>query len=411
MFGTVEKEIGKDFLYGDEDNKPKTYEAMSVYENHPLHNRGWKRFKMKPNEEDAFIVFLDDTIGFTSEQQRLLSMLGFTQELAVFEHTIKTQEGWRQYTCPSKGLTISPRLRLYYYLQTKAWAPIGKKLSEVSGKERSEIIAGLFTDKYVNQELFNEIVENENMRFYMQDVIHLPLGASIPGCPICGTGKFKPSLRRFRTIMDLREITAKDGTVYKDQLQLHVMSNVADKKFRADQDPTKRGRVWAQYPKTIAGFEMLVQRIPDMKPDGKGGMSDMSAGAGSSFTLQAPADFEDLKDRNAFVTFELTQTSLEERLADNNGFYALVYELETGNEPDVDTIMSVFTDDLSEVVQIPGVPDYYTLLLPKTPSYINKFVFGKGGDDRGSNSRKSSSNSEYGPSKNTQDFSEDDIPF
>lgn len=367
MFGTGTQKISNEFAYdnSNKSNEKKVYEPDSIYADHPV--KSYYRFWMKPGSQ-ANIIFLDDVTNFTEEQTSNLDILGFRQGLTIHEHGIQQGGKWRQYTCPNKGLRLTPRLRLYFTKQTRCWNAIGKAMAEGSQKEFDAILKGLFLADKMDVAMFNEIVTNEKQRHYFSDILKTPLGGTLD-CPICDEDakRNRPSVKVFRTIIDLREWTDKNGDTRKNELKLLPMG----RKYNGQFVSKERAQMLQNLRPGISGWEFSVGRVSEQK-NGR----EVSAGTGTNHDLFNCHEFEAIREMNDYAIFELTKDSIKERLEDNNFFYEVAWRLENDNEePNVDNILSDFTDGTSAL--IPWVPDYYDILLPKTPTFMNEFVLKK----------------------------------
>lgn len=369
MFGTNTKDITNEFIYDNAPKKEKTetkFASESIYDDHPVNS--YFRFKLAPNSEGN-VIFLDDVTNFTEEQLSELEKIGLRQGISVHEHNINSGGKWRQYTCPNKGLRIDPRLRLYFMKQTRAWSAVGKALEEATPTQREGLIKALFTNKNMDKDVFNSIVTNAKQAHYFSDVLKAPLGSFLD-CPICDEDpkKNRPSVKVFRTVIDLREWEDKDGNKRSNEMKLLVMSATYNKDFINQ----KRSKAMQNLRAGISGWEFAVQRNPVIKNN-----QDMSAACGTRHDLYDCHEIESLLDINDNALWRLAPTDLEVRLKDNHGFYALAYELACGSAPDVEKMCDIFGATDNTPVYIPFVPDYYDILSPKTPSFMNEFVLKK----------------------------------
>lgn len=384
MFGTGTENVTNDFAYDNDNATKKVYTPDSIYADHPV--KAYYRFWMPPNAQKS-IIFLDDVTNFSDEQTKVLDLIGFRQGLTVHEHNIQQGGKWRQYTCPNKGLRLTPRLRLYFSKQTRCWNAIGKALEDASESEFNGIIEKLFLSDKMDTGLFNELVSNEKQRHYFSDILKTPLGRYLD-CPICDEDakRNRPSVKVFRTVIDLSEWTDREGITRKNELKLLPMG----RKYNASFVSKERAQMLQNLRPGISGWEFSVKRV-SVTNNGR----EVSAGTGTNHDLYNCHELDALKEINPYSIFELTSETLSERLSDNSGFYDVAWRLENDNiAPNQKELLSKFTDETCNKALIPWVPDYYDTLLPKTPTFMNEFVLKK---------------TSYGKDNQTNDWA--DIPF
>lgn len=345
--------------------------------------RVYKNARFWVNKGDSSsVVFLDDPADFTDEQISVASdLLNVHFRGALLkEHSAKLTNPWDPskgpqwgnfFTC-TRGIKLSPALRLMAAYTLGLWdAKIGPALG--GDLERTQALFG--------HETFEGLVDlDKGAAAYLADYTN-PLGSEFP-CTVCDLayhstgaknkdGKMErvfeasittPRKTQFRTILNLKEYTKRDGTVVKNPMELYAYSRTeADEIHNA---LAAQGKTNRRKPRAGVGrFQFSISR---------GG--DKSKSLGAIGALEEEYSLEEIQGLNPDAVFKITETTVRNRLRENNGYRLALAFMRTGLSEDqiVEKVLKVFGDG----TLIPLPADYYEILMPGNPTYHN-MVFEK----------------------------------
>tara|TARA_R100000808_G_C2149095_1_gene157416 strand:- start:843 stop:2024 length:1182 start_codon:yes stop_codon:yes gene_type:complete len=382
MFGTYGKpsnEFANDNAPKREFTKPKS-----------IFDRGmnpYYRFRIKTDTE-AEVAFLDDRYSYTEDQLRHMECIGVMQgPITVHEHRLKLNRNGRvtynnYYTCANKGVRMTSLLRLYYYKKAGSWPTISKFIrdSEIDGGV-DDIFKALVTNPNIDANMLVEVL-SEAQYSRIRDIIETPLGG-IMDCPICDEDykKNRPRLATFRTVIDLREWEDRNGNTHINELKLFDSTGAASNSLMDQEENGGPGNMMKPK-KGLGGFVLRIKRSPNYVTVGNDRV-DRSPAVGTSHIPCNIYDLAQLNEINDNATFNMNKDNVLSRLNDEDQFYRFVSILKLNEDPKIissEEIVEQIMGSFDEGSNIPWSSDYLDLLLPKTPSFINEFVYNKDPD-------------------------------
>lgn len=366
--------------------------------------------------ESSSIIFLDDPNDFTEEQISVAAdLLNIHFRGALLkEHNAKLTNPWNPakgaqwgnfFTC-TRGIKLSPALRLMAAYTLGLWdAKVGPALG--GDLERTQALFGHAT--------FEGLADiDKGAAAYLADYAN-PLGSEFP-CTVCelayhttgeknaegkpertfGASITSPRKTQFRTILNLKEYKKKDGSVVKNPMELYAYPRTdADEIHSALQAQGKTNR---RKPRAGVGrFQFSISR---------GG--DKSKALGAIGALEEEYSLEEIQEMNPDAVFKITETTVRNRLRENNGYRLALAFMRSGLSEDqiVEKVIKTFGDG----TLIPLPADYYEILMPGNPTY-HSMIFEKQLSVVNGTQAKVEVKQTVNKPQPAPSFQDDDIPF
>lgn len=321
------------------------------------------RYWMKSNTENS-IIFLDDVAkNFSDAQAQALNILGLVQgPFTLREHRIalpkKNGQGLDRsnyFTCLN-DIVADPQVRLMYF-RTLAWDQIGSYLDECFITDLAKCDA-VYKDRHLDVDLFAEILSEKQLEMLMP-VLSLATGQSMT-CPLC-TGVSgsrvpegdRPKTVTFRTIID-------EG--YENRLKLLGTTWTTSDTLQENSDEFK----------DEGGMQF--RRFKVKRPEG-----DKVAATGTVFFAKSQLTPQKVAEINPDAVICLTREKIHEIINADHKFAFHVYRAKGGEKTDPTEVANTIADLLNvgeEGVWIPNTPNYFELLLGKTPDFIKRIITG-----------------------------------